>query len=61
MEIKCGATVMGADGKLGEVMRVIYDRHTNSLDQLVIKHGTLLGVERVVPMRKVARAKGDTV
>lgn len=61
MDIKVGAKVMGAQGQLGEVSRVIYDEHTHTMDELVVKHGFLFHGERVVPLRHVMRAEGDVV
>lgn len=54
MEIAIGADVVGKDGKLGEVQRVIVDARSNHVTDLVVKHGFLWGNERVVPLSCVA-------
>jgi uncharacterized protein YrrD len=49
MDIKIGADVMGTDEKLGEVQRVIVDGNSNTVTDLVVKHGFLFARERIVP------------
>lgn len=59
MDILVGATVYGTDGKLGEVQRLIADARTDTITDLVVKHGTFFGTERVVPMVHVVGVKED--
>lgn len=60
-EIRIGAEVVGSDGKLGEVHRVIVDARSNHVTDLVVKHGFLWGSERVVPLACVGGVEGGTV
>lgn len=61
MDIKIGANVEGTDGKLGSVHRVVVDARSNTVTDLVVKHGALLGHERVVPLSHVTGVDGDVV
>jgi uncharacterized protein YrrD len=61
MNISTGADVMGADGKLGEVERLIVDARTDQVTDLVIKHGTLFGKRRIVPLTHVTRVEDGCV
>jgi uncharacterized protein YrrD len=49
MDIAIGADVLGTSGKLGTVHRVIVDARTNTVTDMVVKHGFAWGNERVVP------------
>lgn len=49
MDIAIGADVLGKAGKLGTVHRVIVDARTNTVTDMVVKHGFAWGNERVVP------------
>ena len=61
-DINIGADVIGTDGKLGEVRRVIADTSHNRITDLVVKHGGLFGGgERVVKLGSVARVAGGQV
>jgi uncharacterized protein YrrD len=60
-EIKIGAEVVGRDGKLGEVHRVIVDARSNHVTDLVVKHGFLWGNERVVPLGCVGGVEDGAV
>jgi nucleotide-binding universal stress UspA family protein/sporulation protein YlmC with PRC-barrel domain len=61
-DINIGADVIGTDGKLGEVRRVIADTGHNRITDLVVKHGGLFGGnERVVPLGHVTRVAGGQV
>jgi uncharacterized protein YrrD len=53
MDIAIGADVLGADGKLGTVHRVIVDARSNAVTDIVVKHGFVWGNERVVPLGHV--------
>lgn len=60
--ITIGADVIGTDGRLGEVTRVIADAHTDTVTDIVVKHGSLLAArERVVPIVHVARVADGAV
>lgn len=59
--IAIGADVLGTDGKLGEVHRLIVDARSNSVTDLVVKHGFLFGNERVVPLGCVTSVEGGMV
>lgn len=61
MEIEIGADVMGTDGKLGEVDRVIVDARSDKVTDIVVKHGFVFGRERVVPLRHVLNTEGGNV
>lgn len=61
LEVRIGAEVRGADGKLGEVHRVIVDARTGNVTDLVVKHGFLFGNERVVPLGCVTKVEGGVV
>jgi uncharacterized protein YrrD len=61
-DINIGADVIGADGKLGEVHRVIADAGHNRITDLVVKRGGLFGgEERVVPLGHMTRVAGGQV
>ncbi len=57
--VSFGATVMGTGGKLGEIHRVIVDARTNTVTDLVVKHGFVFGNERMVPLSYVDRVDAD--
>ncbi len=61
MQISLGDTVMGTDGKLGEVHRVIADAASERVTEIVVKHGFVFGSERKVPLRHVAGAADGAV
>jgi uncharacterized protein YrrD len=61
MNISTGADVMGTDGKLGEVDRLIVDARTDQVTDLVVKHGTLFGKKRLVPLTHVTRVEDGCV
>src|SRR5215471_4623798 len=60
-DIRIGADVVGRDGKLGEVHRVIVDARSNHVTDLVVKHGFLWGNERIVPLGCVSSVEDGTV
>lgn len=61
-DINVGADVIGTDGKLGEVHRVIADAGHDRITDLVVKHGGLFGgPERVMPLGHVTRVAGGQV
>lgn len=61
MDIKIGADVVGRDGKLGEVHRVIMDERSGKVTDLVVKHGFIFGGERVVPLSHVTGVEDGAV
>ncbi|MHB8574999.1 MAG: PRC-barrel domain-containing protein [Dehalococcoidia bacterium] len=61
MDFNIGAEVIGTEGKLGEVHRVIVDARSNHVTDLVVKHGFVFGKERVVPLSCVTGVKDGVV
>jgi uncharacterized protein YrrD len=61
MDIAIGSDVLGEDGKLGTVHRVIVDARSNAVTDIVVKHGFLWGNERVVPLGHVRAADAKAV
>ncbi len=61
MQISLGDTVVGTDGKLGEVHRVIADASSDRVTEIVVKHGFVFGSERKVPLSHVIGAADGTV
>lgn len=59
MQVQMGATVLGTTGKLGAVHRAIVDAHTDTVTDLVVKHGPVLGGERILPLSLVERVDND--
>lgn len=59
--ITVGAEVVGTDGKLGEVERVIVDAREDRATDIVVKHGFLFHGERVVPLAHVTRVEAGAV
>jgi nucleotide-binding universal stress UspA family protein/uncharacterized protein YrrD len=53
MDVKIGADVIGREGKLGDVHRVIIDERSGKVTDLVVKHGFIFGGERVIPLGHV--------
>ena len=53
MDVAVGADVLGTNGKLGTVHRVIVDARSNTVTDLVVKHGFVWGSERMVPLGHV--------
>ena len=61
MDIHIGQDVVGRDGKLGEVHRVIVDARSAHVTDLVVKHGSLFGSERILPLGCVAGVENNAV
>lgn len=61
MELRLGAEVMGTDGKLGEVERVIADAARDRITELVVKGEGFRARLHVVPLSFVKRAEGDAI
>ncbi|MFN8558246.1 MAG: PRC-barrel domain-containing protein [Dehalococcoidia bacterium] len=61
MNLAIGADVIGADGKLGEISRVIVDARTDRVTDIVVRTRRFFGSERVVPIVHVARVGDDGV
>jgi sporulation protein YlmC with PRC-barrel domain len=61
MEVGIGAEVMGTDGKLGELDRVIADAQRDRIIALVVKHGRIGATRHVVPLTYVQRIEEGTV
>ncbi|HLZ70727.1 MAG TPA: PRC-barrel domain-containing protein [Dehalococcoidia bacterium] len=60
-DLRIGSEVYGADGKLGEVHRVIVDAQSGHVTDLVVKHGFLFGNERIVPLSCVTKVEEGAV
>ena len=62
MQFKDNVPVVSTDGKdLGHVRRVVLDPHTDEVKDLVVRKGTLLTEDRVVPMDLVRSSDSDQV
>jgi sporulation protein YlmC with PRC-barrel domain len=61
VELRLGADVLGTDGKLGELTKVIADAHRDRITELVVKGGGFGSREHVVPLRFVQRVDGDAI
>jgi nucleotide-binding universal stress UspA family protein/uncharacterized protein YrrD len=61
MDISIGADVIGTEGKLGEVHRVIVDARTDTVTDLVVKHGFVFGRERIVPLSHVTKVENGVI
>jgi uncharacterized protein YrrD len=61
MEIMIGSEVHGTDGKLGEVQGVIADARTDTITDLVVKHGFIFKDARIVPLVHVVRVEDGAV
>ena len=61
MDIQTGATVTGRDGKLGEVSRLIVDQNSGKATDMVVKHGSIFGDERIVPLSLVTSVEQNSV
>jgi uncharacterized protein YrrD len=61
MDISIGADVIGSEGKLGEVHRVVVDARTDTITDVVVKHGRFFGTERILPLGRVARVEGGVI
>jgi len=58
--IALGAEVRGRDGKLGTVTRLIVDPEHDRVTDVVVKQGTLMPVERVVPLPELVPGEDRT-
>src|SRR5262245_28297826 len=62
MQFKANATVLDSEGKhFGHVRRVVIDPRNRDVVDLVVRTGTLLTEDRVVPIEQVAESDGDHV
>ena len=62
MDISIGADVVGTGGKLGEVHRVVVDARTDTITDLVVRHGGIFpGRERIVPLGHVTKVENGVV
>ncbi|MCI0547016.1 MAG: universal stress protein, partial [Candidatus Rokubacteria bacterium] len=61
MDISIGADVIGSEGRLGEVYRVVVDARTDTITDLVVRHGRFFGRERILPLGRVARVEGGVI
>jgi uncharacterized protein YrrD len=53
--------VVGSNGKLGEVSRIIVDARSDLATDIVVKHGFVFGRERVVPLSHVSTVADGAV
>lgn len=60
-DIQAGADVLGRDGKLGTVSRVMLSPHTRQIEGVVVKHGFLFTGERVVAPAQFSHVEGGAV
>ncbi|MGD9889977.1 MAG: universal stress protein [Dehalococcoidia bacterium] len=61
MDISIGADVIGTDKKLGEVHRVIVNARTDTITDIVVKHGFAFGRERIVPLSHVSKVENGVI
>jgi sporulation protein YlmC with PRC-barrel domain len=61
VELRIGAAVLGTDGKLGELHKVIADAQRDRITELVVKGDGLRGREHVIPLKFVQRVEGDAI
>jgi uncharacterized protein YrrD len=61
MEIGIGAQVIGRDGPLGHVHRLVVDLEGGHVDDVVVRHHRLLGDERVVSIELVTAVQDGVV
>jgi sporulation protein YlmC with PRC-barrel domain len=62
MEIKVGANVLTAQAEnVGRVERIVLDPQTKAVTHLVVRHGLLNAVEKVVPLNLVVAARDEAV
>jgi nucleotide-binding universal stress UspA family protein/uncharacterized protein YrrD len=60
-DIRIGAHVRGTSGDLGTVHRVIVDARTNTVTDIVVRHGFAFRSERIVPLEHVSRVDNGTI
>jgi len=61
MDIQIGAEVTGRDGKLGDISRLVVDEHSGHATDMIVKHGTIFGSERVVPIACITGVEDGVV
>jgi sporulation protein YlmC with PRC-barrel domain len=61
VELRIGADVLGTDGKLGELHKVIADANRDRITELVVKGTGFGGREHVLPLKLVQRVEGDAI
>ncbi|MCC7365751.1 MAG: hypothetical protein IT303_15410 [Dehalococcoidia bacterium] len=59
--VAIGQEVHGRDGKLGDIRGVVVDADTDTVSELVVKHGTIFGSERLLPLSCVQRSDGSVL
>lgn len=57
MDIELGTPVFGSDGRLGSVEAIVMHPKEERVTHLVVRHGHLFAVSKVVPVEIVAEAK----
>lgn len=61
MDVSLGADVIGTEGKLGVVERVIVDARSGKVTDIVVKHGFVFGHERIVPIAHITGVEDNGV
>jgi len=61
MRVKLGARVVGSEGELGTVEGMVPNRELDRVEDLIVRHGTLLAQERQVPLSYVVSVDDDDV
>src|SRR5215216_1535993 len=62
MEFQSGAKVINPRGEtVGTVDRVVLDPRTKEITHIVVRKGLLSPVDKVLPVRYVARTEGDRI
>lgn len=59
--IALGSDVYGREGKLGELSRLIVDPEANAVAALVVRHGSIMPIERIVPLPEAVDREDGTV
>jgi sporulation protein YlmC with PRC-barrel domain len=58
MNLEIGAEVLGRDGKLGTLTRIVFAPQGNRITHVVVERGGLHPWEKVVPISAIARSEG---
>jgi sporulation protein YlmC with PRC-barrel domain len=61
MQIQLGADVLGTDGKLGELEKVIADAQRDRITAMVVKRGSIRASRHVVPLHLIQRVDEGAV
>lgn len=61
MDIELGTPVLGTDGRLGNIEAIVMHPSEERVTHLVVRHGHLFAVSKVVPIELVADASRERV